>query len=508
MSKILGQRRGFFVFLERMNIRVPFIALALLVGASFATDPRFEQGARFLAQGEYEKALGEYRAVLAEQPQNSDAYFAAAEVYIKMPKPDYSRALANYRLAYKFTPTMSAAYEGAAKVYEKLGQKAKAEAELAKDPKNKPPEPAATEPVAEQPAQAAAPVAAAPAETAAPAAAPQAAPAEAPQPAAAPVAAQEPAPAQPAQTAAAPAPAEPAPAAAQPAAAPATAAPAAQTPAPAAAPQAASAAPANPDDPFEKGKAFLAEGNYKEAAKMWREVLAKTPGHVGAYYFAGVTRYQMGEYDKAEFNLNKGKDYKDAGADVHYYLAQVYKATRKQDQEKKSLAAYIKKSAPNAQFRKDVEARLAELKNAAADSAKADANAASAASAANEAPAADAAPVEAAVAPAPSKISPAPAKAYSVTRANELFKAGSFEEALQVYKVMLESEISPDERYFSLLQMGNIYRELRDFHSAASRYREVVQQFPDSDWATEAERALEDVVWLEKHASELPRRKR
>jgi pentatricopeptide repeat protein len=478
-----------------MNIRVPFIALALLVGASFATDPRFEQGARFLAQGEYEKALGEYRAVLAEQPQNSDAYFAAAEVYIKMPKPDYSRALANYRLAYKFTPTMSAAYEGAAKVYEKLGQKAKAEAELAKDPKNRPPEPAATEPVAEQPAQAAAPVAAAPAETAAT----QVAPAEASQQSAAPVAAQEPAPAQPARTAAAPAPAEPAPAAApaptQAAAATPQAAPAAQAAAPAA-----EEAVANPDDPFEKGKAYLAEGNYKEAAKMWREVLAKTPGHVGAYYFAGVTRYQMGEYDKAEFNLNKGKDYKDAGADVHYYLAQVYKATKKQDQEKKSLAAYIKKSTPNAQFRKDVEARLAELKNATADSAKGDANAAVAADAA--------VPAETAAAPAPSKISPAPAKAYSVARANELFKAGSFEEALQVYKVMLESEISPDERYFSLLQMGNIYRELRDFHSAASRYREVVQQFPDSDWATEAQRALEDVVWLEKHASELPRRKR
>lgn len=486
-----------------MNIRVPFIALALLVGASFATDPRFEQGARFLAQGEYEKALGEYRAVLAEQPQNSDAYFAAAEVYIKMPKPDYSRALANYRLAYKFTPTMSAAYEGAAKVYEKLGQKAKAEAELAKDPKNRPPEPAATEPVADGSASSPTDKVTEPAEVTETAAT-QAAPAEASQPAAAPVAAQEPAPAQPAQTAAAPAPAEPAPAAAQPAAAPATAAPAA----PAAAEATAPAAVANPDDPFEKGKVFLAEGNYKEAAKMWREVLAKTPGHVGAYYFAGVTRYQMGEYDKAEFNLNKGKDYKDAGADVHYYLAQVYKATKKLDQEKKSLAAYIKKSAPNAQFRKDVEARLAELKNAAADSAKADASAANAASAANEAPAADAAPVETAVVPAPSKISPAPAKAYSVTRANELFKAGSFEEALQVYKVMLESEISPDERYFSLLQMGNIYRELRDFHSAASRYREVVQQFPDSDWATEAERALEDVVWLEKHASELPRRKR
>ena len=77
-----------------------------------------------------------------------------------------------------------------------------------------------------------------------------------------------------------------------------------------------------------------------------------------------------------------------------------------------------------------------------------------------------------------------------------------------MYKALLETEQDPEERYFTMLQVGNIYRELRDFHSAVVRYREVVQQFPDSDWATEAERALEDAVWLEKHASELPRRTR
>ncbi len=491
-----------------MNIRVPFIALALLIGASFADDPRFEQGARFLAQGEYEKALGEYRAVLAEQPQNSDAYFAAAEVYIKMPKPDYSRALANYRLAYKFTPTMSAAYEGAAKVYEKLGQKAKAEAELAKDPKNRPPEPAVTEPVAEQAAAPAAPAATAPeqpapattaqtseqapapvqeAAQAAPAAEQPAQAAPAPQPAPAQTVAAEAVQQAPAQ--AAPATQAAAPEAAQPASAqPAASAPAAETPA------------ANPDDPFEKGKAFLAQGKYEDAAKMWREVLKKTPGHVGAYYYAGVTRLKMGEYDKAEFNLNKGKEYKDGAADVHYYMSLIYKAQNKTDLEKKSLAAYIKKAGPNGEFRKAVEARLAEMKNAPADSA----NAAVTATPVQDA----AASAEAAPAATAQKIAPAPAKAYSIARANDLFKSGSFEEALQVYKVMLETELSPEDRYFALLQMGNIYRELRDFHSAASRYREVVQQFPDSDWATEAERALEDAVWLENHKSELPRRKR
>jgi len=481
-----------------MNIRVPFIALALLVGASFADDPRFEQGARFLAQGEYEKALGEYRAVLAEQPQNSDAYFAAAEVYIKMPKPDYSRALANYRLAYKFTPTMSAAYEGAAKVYEKLGQKAKAEAELAKDPKNRPPEPAVTEPVAEQTAAPAAPAATAP-EQPAPATTAQAseqAPASVQEAAQAAPAAE-----QPAQAAPAPQPAPAQTAAAEPAQqTPAQAAPATQTAAPEAAQPAATApaaeaSVANPDDPFEKGKMFLAQGKYEDAAKMWREVLKKTPGHVGAYYYAGVTRLKMGEYDKAEFNLNKGKEYKDGAADVHYYMSLIYKAQNKTDLEKKSLAAYIKKAGPNGEFRKAVEARLAEMKNAPADST---------APAGQEVAAAP----ETAPAATAQKIAPAPAKAYSIARANDLFKSGSFEEALQVYKVMLETELSPEDRYFALLQMGNIYRELRDFHSAASRYREVVQQYPDSDWATEAERALEDAVWLENHRGELPRRRR
>ena len=119
-----------------MNIRISAIALACLVGLSFSADPRMEQGARFEAKGDFEMALGEYRAVLAENPRNAEAYLAAAQVRMKM--KDYSGALANFRLAYKFEPTLSAAYEGAAKVYEALGQKAKAEAERAKDPKNNP----------------------------------------------------------------------------------------------------------------------------------------------------------------------------------------------------------------------------------------------------------------------------------------------------------------------------------------------------------------------------------
>ena len=157
--------------------------------------------------------------------------------------------------------------------------------------------------------------------------------------------------------------------------------------------------------------------------------------------------------------------------------------------EKKYLAVYLKKSAPDAQFRKEVEDRIAEIK-ADAELLKA------AAAPAEEAPAAEtpAAPAEQAPAAESPKSAPAAAPAESpvdvagvgattpIAKANIYFKAGSLEQALQMYRTVVDSEGNPEERYFAMLQMGNIYRELRDFHSAVSRYREVVQQYPDSDW--------------------------
>ena len=456
-----------------MNIRISAIALACLVGLSFSADPRMEQGARFEAKGDFEMALGEYRAVLAENPRSAEAYLAAAQVRMKM--KDYSGALANFRLAYKFEPTMSAAYEGAAKVYEALGQKAKAEAERAKDPKNNP--------VVEEPIEAATvaepapePAKAEPAKVAEPK----------PEPKSVEVAKPEPV-----KVAEAPKPVE------KPA-------------------EVAKAEPAKVDaasnDPFEKGKALYAEGKYKEAAPMWREVLRKQPGHAGAYFYAGLTRYQLGEMDKAEFNLKKGLEYKEEGNDANYFLALIAKNNKKQDQELKFLAAYMKKAAPNAKYRAAAEARIAEIK-AEKDSKNQPAAPATESVAKAEVKAAEPAPAKAVEEtpveePVVADIADAPSGKPSIANANLLFGAGSYESALQMYKALLETELEPEERYCTMLQVGNIYRELRDFHSAVVRYREVVQQFPDSDWATEAERALEDAVWLEKHASELPRRTR
>jgi tetratricopeptide (TPR) repeat protein len=250
---------------------------------------------------------------------------------------------------------------------------------------------------------------------------------------------------------------------------------------------------------------------------MWREVLRKQPGHAGAYFYAGLTRYQLGEMDKAEFNLKKGLEYKEEGNDANYFLALIAKNNKKQDQELKFLAAYMKKAAPGAKYRAAAEERIAEIKAAkeaknqpAAEAAPATETVAKTETkAVDAAPAQDArtAPAEVAAAPV-ADIADAPSSTPTLANANLLYSAGSIESAVKMYKALLETEQQPEERYFTMLQLGNAYRELRDFHSAVVRYREVVQQFPDSDWAAEAERALEDAVWLEKHASELPRRTR
>ena len=418
-----------------MNTKLYFLALTFLLGVSqvWAVDPRIEQGARFEAKGQYEKALGEYRAMLAENKKNTEAYMAAGNVRMKM--KDYKGAVANFRLAYSYDPNLTAAYEGAAKALEAMGQQSKADAERAKIGGGK--AAAASTPKAE-PAKAE--VKAAKVET----------------------------------------------------------------------PKAAPATVDDSEDPFEKGKSLIAQGRYQEAAPIWRTVLSKRPGDAGAYFYAGVTRYEMGEYDKAEFNLKKGLSYKVCGNDANYYLARIYQKTKRSDLEKKSLTAYLKKAAPDAKFRKAAEDRMAEIKAMASAAAEEKAMREAESKAMKDAKKAGD-DKSRSVEPAGEITGDdyvASAATNSIANANSLFAEGYNEAALQMYKALLENEITPDERYFAMLQMGNIYREMRDFHSAVTRYRDVVREFPNSDWASEAERALEDAVWLEKHASELPRNKR
>ena len=418
--------------------QVIFLLLLFFEFSFAAIDPRLEQGTRFAAAGEYEKAIGEFNAILATDPNNAQAYFSAAEVRFKM--KDYSRALANYRLAYRYAPRMSEAYEGAAKIYEALGNKKGAADERAKDPANQPP-------VVEVLSSAEVPSSS------------SAISSSSVRPSSSSIASSS----------------------------------VAKGVSSSATSVAESSSKFSYNSPlFLKGVELFKAKKYNEVAGVWKELLKQEPGHPGAYYYAGLVRYELGELDKAEYNLKRAFDFPELGAKAHYYLSLIYKKQNKKDLEIGELRLYLE-SMQGIDSKDPAHARLAELTK---DSVPTKVDSTPVVKAENVAPVE---PVEEISKYTTSK------EARSIEVANAAFLKGDLATALSIYREHLDKQTNEEEYSFSLLQIGNIYRERRDFRSAVSKYREIVEKFPNSDWANEAERAWKDAVWQEKNAVILPR---
>lgn len=427
------------------------LLLVLLIDVSFAAiDPRLEQGARFAAAGEYEKAIGEYNAILATDPNNAQAYFAAAEVRFKM--KDYSRALANYRLAYRYAPQMSEAYEGAARIYEVLGNKKGAADERAKDPANQPPVVEESSSSVELSSSSEIPVSS-----------------SVIPPSSSSVVVSSSSIVLPSSSSVAPVPSS------------ATVA------------KDSSSKFSYNSHLFLKGVELFKAKKYNEVASIWREVLKQEPGHPGAYYYAGLVRYELGELDKAEYNLKRAFDFPELGPKAHYYLSLIYKKKNKKDLEIAELRLYSE-TMSSLDPKDPALARLAELTGTT------DAVDSTPKTQVDSTPA-----VVDAVKSTPPEVSKVSTDERSIDAANVAFRKGDLATALSIYREFIENKTSDEEYSFALLQIGNIYRERRDFRSAVAKYREIVESYPNSDWANEAERAWEDAVWQEKNASILPR---
>jgi len=394
--------------------------ILLLLGASSlafaAEDPRFEQGARFEALGKYENALGEYRSILASDPHNADAFYAAGSVRLKM--KDYKGAIANFQLAYKYAPKMTAAYEGAASAYEKLGDTKSAALERGKNPSIKSEAPkveVAENPVAKSDSKYSYSSAA-----------------------------------------------------------------------------------------FLKAKQAFNAKEYKTACSAAREVLLQEPGNPGAYYFAGAGRYELGEMDKAEYNLKRAFDYPELGYNAHYYLSLIYRKQGKKKEEIAELESYIRLS-KNESAVASAKARIAELSEGESKAFE---------TKPIETKIEDVKPVEAKQVevsePKPVEV-PKPvvqkkSSNPSMDQANDAYRQGDYASALAQYQTLQKKSRDENTKAYLLFQIGNVYRNRRDYRSAVAKYREAVEYYPNSEWANEAQRAWEDAVWQEKNADALPRR--
>ena len=288
------------------------ILVAFVAGFTFAQNSqsvRLKQAQDFADRGKYKEALDEYKAVLSADKNNAEAYLGAGNVRFKM--KDYKLAIDNFQLAQKYNPKLAKAIEGEAEAYEALGQKDNAVARWR----------ALSEIGAiEQKTKAISRIGTLLGTTTATTAA------------TAPTAA-------------------------------ATAATAAQKPAaeqPPAPPKASDSKYTYDSPEFKAGLAAHDKKQWAESSKYWREVLKKEPGNPGAYYYAGVCRFNLGELDNAVINFNKSFEYPEKGFNANYYLGRIYE---QKGDKAKAISYYNKyvQLTSNAQGKAEVRVRIARL---------------------------------------------------------------------------------------------------------------------------------------------------
>lgn len=267
------------------------------------------------------------------------------------------------------------------------------------------------------------------------------------------------------------------------------------------------------DDPvFLKGIELVNQKKYAEAAVKWRDVLNRQPGHPGAYYFAGVSRFELGELDKAAYNFKRAFDYPDKGFNAYYYLGRIAEKQKKYDEARANYSKYLTLT-QSANGIAEVKGRLARLPapepqaaQPAAEPAKPAAPAPEKApEAAAPAPAKAASPepaAEPAKAAAPEEKAAEKAPAYRPTgtlkHADAEYLAGRAENAEADYLEFLKSSPRPDDAAWAWYQLGNLYRGWRHDEALAA-YDKVVRLYPKSRWARMAEWKRSDISWKFDH---------
>jgi tetratricopeptide (TPR) repeat protein len=83
---------------------------------------------------------------------------------------------------------------------------------------------------------------------------------------------------------------------------------------------------------------------YDTLAIAVRGVLDNEPGFPGAYYYAGIARYHLGEYEKAKINFTKAQGYREHAYIGAFCLGKMYGNEKRYNNAVAELSRYIKNS--------------------------------------------------------------------------------------------------------------------------------------------------------------------
>lgn len=95
---------------------------------------------------------------------------------------------------------------------------------------------------------------------------------------------------------------------------------------------------------FEEAVELYNSEKFDASLKKLKQVIAKHPGHPGAYYYAGLIRFRKKQMSMARINLIKGLSYNELGHNAHFYLGKIYGGDRQYAKAISHLFKYIEKA--------------------------------------------------------------------------------------------------------------------------------------------------------------------
>lgn len=412
----------------------------------------YRLGVKYKNERKYDQAINEFRKVLAAYPDNYNAYFHMAEIRAEQNRPRL--VIYNLKKALSYNPGWSKAQKMLASGYEKDGQIEKAVVELQQYQQQC--DPAERDSVQRQIDRLINRVSSGkPATDTTSASAPGT-----------PEVAAETEPAGTRQTAA---PKKP---------------PVADKSAPASPTRvdgAGSAAPPDADGQFQQAVELYNQEKFGDALKLLRQVLARRPGHTGAYYYAGLIRYRDHQYGPAVINLEKGIAYPELGNNAHYYLGKIYGEEKKYARAITHLFNYIENSTyePGKQEAKQLIETYRKLGGAAVLDAIAPGSLAAATAADSTPPREQYFTLEVRIDSLLSMVtvdtlSDAGRQLLGGIRA---FTAGNFDDAIREFKTVLATHPSGTVTVHCLYNTGICYLKLRLFREAENQFQQVLDRY-------------------------------
>ncbi|MDD5675142.1 MAG: tetratricopeptide repeat protein [Chitinivibrionales bacterium] len=253
---------------------------------------------------------------------------------------------------------------------------------------------------------------------------------------------------------------------------------------------------------FHHGVELFGDKKYDEAIVSFRKTLALAPGHAGAYYYAGLIRYHKGQNDLAKFNLRRAFAYPVRGLNAHFYLGKIFGSEKMYKDAIDELTLFVNKTASDS-AREEANGLISVFKKAlggaavAMDSLKISPNLSTwdRVESALEGKAAPSALDTAAMEERgglemriDSMLSLA--LVDTVTDAGQsmlggvrLFKANRFDDAIAEFKKVLLTHPSGEVTARSIYDIGILYVKLRLFHNAENQFQQVLDRFPGHAFA-------------------------